>query len=345
MNKNDQILRMGAIALIAAGLLRLICSGLLGDTLAVFAQPKLASFLISAETGKDPEPDHSTVPPETTQSTEAPTTEPEETTAPTEPEVPSLPQEPQVFTASDVSMVEMTYGTKLRPDIESLLLQPLRWDLTGEEPTILIVHTHSTEAYTQTAESQYEPMGGYYTTDDRYNVVSLGTELARLLEERGLSVIHDTTKYELGDFNNAYDHSREGVKKILQENPSIKMVIDLHRDAAQYADGTEWATSATVDGQPSAQVMLVVGSNGTGLTHPDWQTNLSIAEKLKVMMDRTCPGVARPINLRAARFNHDLAMGAMIAEVGSAGNTHEEAMRAIPVLAEAIIALVKGANH
>lgn len=343
MNKNDQLLRMGAIALVAAGLLRLICSGLLGDTLAVFAQPELASFLISAETGRDPEPSDSTVPPETTQPTE-PSTEPQETTQPTEPEVPALPQEPAVFTKADLSSVEMTYGTKLRPDIESLLLQPLQWDLTGEEPTILIIHTHSTEAYTQTAESQYDPMGGYYTTDDRYNVTSLGAELARLLEERGLSVIHDTTKYELGDFNNAYDHSREGVKKHLQEHPSIKMVIDLHRDAAQYADGTEWATSCTVDGEPSAQVMFVVGSNGTGLNHPNWQTNLSIAEKLKVQMDRICPGVARPINLRAARFNHDLAMGALIAEVGSAGNTHEEAMRAIPVLAETIIALTKGAN-
>lgn len=344
MKRNDQIIRMGAMALIVAGLLRLICSGLLGDTLAVFAQPKLASYLIAAETGRDPEPDHNTVPPETTQPTEAPT-QPEETTAPTEPEVPDLPEEPQTITNADLSLVEMTYGTKLRPDIESLLLQPLQWDLTGDEPTILIFHTHSTEAYTQTAERQYEPMGGYYTTDDRYNVVSLGAELARLLEERGLTVIHDTTKYELGDFNNAYDHSREGVKEILQENPSIKMVIDLHRDAAQYADGTEWATSATVDGEPSAQVMLVVGSNGTGLNHPNWQTNLSIAEKLKVMMERVCPGVARPINLRAARFNHDLAMGALIAEVGSAGNTHEEAMRAIPVLAETIASLVKGANY
>lgn len=342
MMKTDEIIRKGAIVLAAAAVLRLLCTGIMGNSFALFSQPQLASFLITAESGRVPS--ETTPPPETTVPPE--TTLPPETTAPTEPEEPevALPEEPAVFTDADIPFVEMTYGTKLRPDVEKLLLQPLKWDLTGDEPSILIVHTHSTEAYTQTADRQYEPMGGYYTTDDRYNVISLGDELERLLEEAGLNVIHDRSNYELGDFNNAYDYSRKGVQDHLKEHPSIQMVIDLHRDAAQYADGTEWATSATVDGEPSAQVMFVVGSSGTGLHHPNWETNLSIAEKLKVQMDRIAPGVARPINLRAARFNHDLAMGALIAEIGSAGNTHEEAMRAIPVLAETIIALTKGAN-
>lgn len=345
MNDKNTLLRYGAAAVLAAILLRMLFSGLLGGILPVFAQPQLASFLIQSTTGRDP---GDTQPPETTAPTEP---EPPETTAPTEPE-PTEPEptEPEAverptFTADDAQLMSMNYGCKLRPDVTALLTQKLSWDLTGDEPTVLIVHTHGTEAYTQTADAQYEEFGGSYRTkDDRYNLISIGDELTRLLQEAGINVIHDRTPHDLGDYNDAYDNSRVAVQEYLKQYPSIKLVLDMHRDAAKNSDGSQWATSATVDGERSAQVMMVVGTNASGLTHPDWQTNLSIAEKLSVMMEKTCPGVARPINLRSARFNHDLAMGAMIAEIGSAGNTHEEALRSIPVLAEAILSLVKGSE-
>lgn len=345
MNKNQQALRVGALAVLLAMLLRLICSGVLGSVLEVFAQPELASFLIYTETGRNPEPEQTEPPqtdPEPTETEPAPT-DPEPTDP--EPTDPVIPAEKPTFTASDVAYAELTYSCSYRPDVEALLTQALNWDLTGDEPTILIVHTHGTEAYTETDDTQYDEFGGEFRTlDDRYNLISIGDELTRLLEAGGLTVIHDRTPHDKNDYLDAYDNSREAVKEWLAQYPSIKMVLDLHRDAAEYADGTQWATSAEINGEASSQLMFVVGTDAQGLTHPNWQTNLSIAEKLNVLMERNAPGITRPINLRGQRFNHDLAIGAMIVEVGSAGNTHAESMNAISVLAEAILELAHGSE-
>lgn len=359
MKRDYKALQIGAFVLAVSFVLRLACCSFLPNW-SIFSAPELAAFLIQSETGREVEP---TVAPSqgTTAATE-PSTEPTEPSAPTDPTDPTESTEPSQptettappivlpdylpgFTEEDAQFVELIYGCKRDPDIKKLLTKKLTWDLTGSEPTILIIHTHGTEAYTQTPESQYEEFGGEYrTADDRYNMISIGDELTRLLSEAGLSVIHDRTQHDYRDYNDSYDNSRAAVQEYLRQYPSIKMVLDLHRDAAENRDGTQWATSATVNGERSAQVMLVVGTNATGLNHPNWETNLSIAEKMMVQMERICEGVARPINLRGSRFNHDLAMGAMIAEIGSAGNTHEEALRAIPVLAEAIISLSKGSK-
>ena len=345
MNWNKQILRVGGLAIRLAMLLRLSGSGVFGSTLEVFAQPELASFLIYAETGRKPPVLSSTDGSTASQSTDT-TTLPPETSEPTRPSVPvTLPIQQAVFTQEDVKYFEMNYSCSLRPNVKSLLTQPLNWNLTGAAPTILILHTHGTESFTKTEDTHYETFGGSYRTkDDRYNMISIGDELTRLLEEGGLNVIHDRTPHDLNDYLDAYDNSRAAAQEYLKKYPSIKMILDLHRDAAQYADGTQWATSATVNGEDSAQLMFVVGTNARGLNHPDWKTNLSIAEKLNVLMEKNVPGITRPIDLRGQRFNHDLAMGAMIVEVGAAGNTHPEAMNAISVLAEAILELTYGSK-
>lgn len=359
MRNNIQAIRIGALVLLVGFVLRLIGASVLGNW-SLFSAPELAAYVINSETGRlvepvtDPTTDSTTEPTEPSTETTAPTvttepTDPPETSAPTEPPETTkpiqLPSSKPSFTEEDAKFVKLTYGCKRTPNTKKLLTQKLSWDLTGDEPTILIIHTHGTEAYTQTAERQYQEFGGEFRTDDeRYNMISIGDELTRLLTEAGLSVIHDRTQHDYKDYNDSYDNSRKAVQEYLKMYPSIKMVLDIHRDAAENQDGTQWATSATVGGERSAQVMLVVGTNATGLNHPNWETNLSIAEKMMVQMERICEGVARPINLRGSRFNHDLAMGAMIAEIGSAGNTHEEAMRALPVLAEAIISLSKGSQ-
>ena len=349
MNRNKQMLRAGTLAVLFAMLLRLIGSGVFGNTLSVFAQPELASFLIYAESGRKPQPDQTTVTTDATQpsaETTAPTAPTVPTPPPTEPSVPvTLPVTKPVFTRDDAQYFEMNYSCSLRPQVESLLTQSLKWDLTGNEPTVLILHTHGTEAFTETEDTRYEEFGGEYrTADDRYNMISVGDELTRLLEEGGLKVIHDRTPHDKNDYLDAYDNSRAAAKEYLRQYPSIKMILDLHRDAAEYADGTQWATSATVNGEDSAQLMLVVGTNAWGLTHPNWQTNLSIAEKLNVLMEKNVSGITRPIDLRGQRFNQDLAVGALIVEVGAAGNTHPEAMNAISVLAEAILELAYGSE-
>lgn len=339
MKWHKRTIRVGVLAVLTAMLLRFALSGMFGSAAGIFAQPELASFLIYSETGRRPVlSDERTVASTDTLETTAavqPPTLPTYVTEPTEPEK-------LAFTKADAQYFGIQYSCSLRPDVDKLLLQTLQWDLTGDEPTILIIHTHGTEAYTPTPDTQYQANAAYRTTDDRYNVISMGDELARLLEEAGLCVIHDRTAHDKNDYLDAYDNARKAVQAYLKKYPSIQMVLDLHRDAAEYADGSQWATAATVNGEKSAQLMFVVGTDAWGLKHPNWKTNLSIAQKLNVLMEKSAPGICRPIDLRGQRFNHDLAVGAMIVEVGSAGNTHAEAMNAIPVLAEAVISLAHG---
>ena len=212
-------------------------------------------------------------------------------------------------------------------------------------PWVWIIKIDGAEAYTPTADSQYKEFGGdYRTNDDKYNMISIGDELARLLQEGGLNVIHDRTPYDLNDYLDSYDNARAAIQKHLKENPSIEMVLDLHRDAAERPDGSQWATSATVNGENSAQQMLVEGTK-VNYVHPNWKTNLSIAEKMNVLMERIAPGVTRPIDLRRQRFNQDLSIGSLIVEVGAAGNTHQQAKNSMAVLAEAILVLAYGANR
>lgn len=342
MDKQKQAFRVGTLAILLAVLLRMVCSGALGDRVALFSRPRLAGFLLYTQTGREPV----TAPTVSTTTAPAPEPEPEPEPLP-KPEQPTvtLPTEPPVFTAEDMDYLEMHIQCRRDPDLEELLTRPLEWDLTGDEPTVLIIHTHGTEAYTPTNGTTYQEYGGSYRTDDdRYNMVSVGEELARLLENAGISVLHDRTPYDLDDYVDSYEQSRAAVKQHLQEHPSIRMVLDLHRDAAEYADGSQWAATATVDGQSVAQLMLVVGTNATGLNHPNWESNLSFAEKLLVLMEKDSDGITRYINLRGARFNHDLSPGAIIVEVGAAGNTHEEALRAMPILAQAIVALSLGSQ-
>jgi stage II sporulation protein P len=127
----------------------------------------------------------------------------------------------------------------------------------------------------------------------------------------------------------------------MNSTPSLKLVIDLHRDAAEYSDGTQWATSATVNGKDSAQIMLVMGTDSY-YTHPNWEKNLSVALKLHALMEKAHPGSTRPLDLRKQRFNQDLCTGAIIAEIGAAGNTYEQAHVAISVLSEAIVQMARG---
>lgn len=351
-------IRVGMLAVLTAMLLRFALSGAIGNAWDLFAQPELASFLVYSETGRSPEPS----PPADTTIPSAPTAAPTDPLptdpAPTQP----LPTEPKpttpvtpdpiipgqaakpVFTEADSQHYSVTYSFNMtnKPNLKKLLVQKLSWNLTGDQPTVLIVHSHGTEAYTKTADSQYKNHAAYRTADDRYNMISVGDELTRLLEAQGIKVLHDRTAHDYLDYDNAYEKSREAIQDYLKKYPSIKVVLDLHRDSAQNADGSQWATKATVNGKDAAQLMLVVGSNSSGEANPNWQTNLSVAQKLAVLMEKAEPGVNRPIQVRYKRYNQDLGPTSLIVEVGTAGNTHAQAINAMPALADAIAALAKG---
>lgn len=264
---------------------------------------------------------------------------------PTQPSLPSLPQG-RPFVAEDLAKTRVQYAwdCPYRPDLEALLLQSLRWDLTGETPTVLILHTHASESYTRKNGQDYTESAPYRTLDEAYNMVAVGDRLAQMLEEMGISVLHDRQIHDYPSYPDAYVNSRKAVQGYLEAYPSIELVLDLHRDAVENPDGSQYATSVTINGETAAQLMLVVGTDASGNHHPQWRENLSLALKLQVILEELAPGITRQSILRAQRFNQDLSAGALIVEVGTAGNTLEEALRSIPILADALAQLLHGAN-
>lgn len=265
----------------------------------------------------------------------------------TQPTVPAGPAPEQLtFTPADGARISLQYGDgcAYRPDAQKLLLQPLQWQLRGEAPTVLILHTHGSESYTHQPGQDYAQSGDYRTLDTNYNMIALGDCLASLLEAAGIRVLHDRTIHDYPSYNSSYENSRAAARAYLQQYPNIRLVLDLHRDAVLLSDGSQFAPTVTVAGEQVARLMLVVGSDGSGMHHPNWRENLAAAVKLQALLERQVPGITRPIMLRAQRFNHDLAPGAMIVEIGAAGNTLQQAMAAMPYLADAIIALSAGAT-
>lgn len=263
----------------------------------------------------------------------------------TEPTLAAGPAETTLrFDARDAALLSLSYGDgcDYRPDLKALLQRPLQWQLRGENPTVLIIHTHGSESYTRQPGESYASSGDYRTLDTDYNMVALGDYLGQLLEEAGIGVIHDRRLHDYPSYNSSYNHSRSAVQEYLRRYPDILMVLDLHRDAVLLSDGSQFAPTVTVAGEQVARLMLVVGSDGSGMEHPLWQENLAMGAKLQALLERQVPGITRPILLRAQRFNHDLSTGAIIVEIGAAGNTLQQAMGAIPYLAEAIIALSNG---
>jgi len=206
--------------------------------------------------------------------------------------------------------------------------------LPADSPQILIIHTHGTEAYTPSPGSEYTESDEYRTTDCDYNVVKLGEVLQQELSAQGLHVIHDRGLYDYPSYTGSYDRSAAAVEQWLQQYPGIAVVIDLHRDALGSGDAV-YKTRAAHSAEPSAQVMLLVGTGDNGLAHPRWQENFKLALRLQDAMDRTTPTLARPIDLVSERYNQHYTTGSMILEVGSSGNTLPEALCAVRLFARA----------
>lgn len=325
MKQFERACRVGWTAIALALVLRIYTAGLPGKILAFLARPETAAFLIYLETGRDVRfsPSLEGFTPDFAESFPA---------AAILPEIPALP----AFSGEEA--VELYYAANKNPDISALLAKPLEWELCSEEPTVLILHTHSTESYTRQGED-YRETSAWRTVDDGYNMLSIGQRVAELLQEAGISVMRDTALHDYPSYNGSYTRARKSIRAFLEEHPTIRLILDLHRDAS--GEGRNQMRPVTkVAGKSCAQLMLVLGTN-----MDTWQDNLSLALKLQAQLEKLAPGITRPLQLRPQRFNQDLCPGALLIEVGAAGNTHSEALLAADYLAQTLIFLAKGTQE
>ncbi len=248
-----------------------------------------------------------------------------------------LPTSGEGYDSAQGVYIENRPGLDL--DVAAMAEAQLTLTLPEEGPQVLIVHTHGSEAYTPDGTDTYVATGECRTTDTSKSVVRVGDEIAKVLTEMGLTVVHDTALYDYPEYNGAYDRSLAAVENWLEQYPTIQVVLDVHRDALIGSDGTVYKPITTINGEKCAQVMLVMGSNAL-YDHPNWLENLALAVQVQKEMNTLWPTLARPIGLRENRYNQQTAPGAMLVEVGSHGNTLQEALSAARMFARALGAVL-----
>lgn len=205
-----------------------------------------------------------------------------------------------------------------------------------EEPQILIIHSHTTEAYAMDGTDIYTESGTARTTDNYYNMVRVGEAMAEVFRAAGFGVVHDTELYDYPAYNGAYTRSGAAIEAWLEQYPTIQIVLDVHRDALEAEDGTVYKTAAEVNGEKVAQCMLVVGTDAGGQTHDNWRQNLALAVEVQHQVNADYPTLARPIVVRSSRFNQQLTPGSLLVEVGTHGNTLQEALAAARLFAQSM---------
>ena len=254
-------------------------------------------------------------------------------------ELPILQAEPiQTVDLQTVAAQEIMVGggCSYPFDKQMLLTQKSTLNLSEGAPLVLILHSHTTEAYSTGDGLKYTGISEYRTLDETYNVVAVGRALAETLRQNGIQVIHDTTVFDYPDYNSSYYNSLQRIEYWKSQYPGLQIIVDIHRDAVENEQGQAVALLGEHDGQQAAQLMLVVGTNEGGLEHPNWQENLANALKLQSVLLGEYPDLCRKLDLRTERFNQHTAPGAILVEVGTNGNTLTEAKTSAQFLGQAM---------
>lgn len=232
--------------------------------------------------------------------------------------------------------VSNSTGYQINP--RDFLSSPLAFNIDNNGPQILIMHTHTTESY---SEETYNKGAPDRNLDETKNMTAIGNAMKEVFLRNGINAIHDKTVHDYPSYNASYQSAEATIRKNLSANSGIKVVLDVHRDGITREDGTKVKLVTDINGEKTAQIMLVVGTN-VNLVHDNWQENFKLASKIQAKAIEVYPSLMRPIDLRKERFNEHLTLGSLIVEVGSNGNTIEEAIRGGERIAEVISMVLKG---
>ena len=237
-----------------------------------------------------------------------------------------------------VGNVRIKNVTKTKtPDFAALLASPLTFPKAENgEPTVLIFHTHTSEAYLPAFTGSFYSKEATRSSDPEENVVRIGRRIAETLGSRGIGVLHDETVYD-EVYTGAYARSRERVLAYLREHPSLKVALDVHRDAIYETETLALKPTAEIDGTKTAQIMIITGApEGDVEGYETWEQNLSFALHLQQKAETLSPGLMRPVFFCPRRYNMDVTPASILLEVGSDVNTLAEADFAAYLIAGAL---------
>ena len=260
-------------------------------------------------------------------------------------DVNSIPKKLETKVNSDKNKKDSyntTYGSvKIKNESKYTLTEDiLKPDIDySNKSDIVIFHTHTCESYTPTEANPYVASGNYRTTDLEHSVAKVGSVLTDYLTGFGYKVNHSTTYHDYPAYSGSYTRSMATVKSILEQTPTVENVIDLHRDAL--GSDSSYGPTVQIGEERVAQLMFVIGTDGGGLSHPNWKQNLKLAVKIQEKANEMYPDLFKPMIVRNSRYNQHLAKGACIIEVGATGNTLEECTGSMKYLAAVISEVMK----
>lgn len=232
-------------------------------------------------------------------------------------------------------------GTEI--NLKELLSANLSFKIKGDgNPEVLIMHTHTTETYLPYDKGYYPETYTSRTTDNSKNMAEIGRIISEKLNANGITTLHDTTQHDYPQYSGSYTRSAKTVNEYLKKYPSIKVVLDLHRDAVSAGGNDKTKLVTTINGKKAAQVMLVMGSQtGSVTNYPNWKENLKLALKLQQTMEVKYPTLARPLSLMSKNYNQSLTKGSLLIEFGTDANSLDEAKYSAELVGESLSELLK----
>lgn len=297
------------------------------------------------------------IPPEETENPDAETAAPEETKPEeTEPQVVQQSKTPsEGEKGGDVQEKQFKGGgssyigyeniwvqnkpTSYTVDIKGLLEEGADLEIKKDEnPYVLIYHTHTTESYLDGDYGWYPKNYTSRSLEENKNMIAVGNKIVEQLEAAGIGVIHVTDLFDYPSYNGAYDRTAAMIDEYKEKYPTLEVMLDVHRDAIQYDNGTKVKPTAVVDGKKAAQIMIASGCEEEPVTgFPDWKYNLRFALQLQSAAETKYPGLMRPLYFCVKKYNQYKSHNSLLIEMGTDGNTIEEAVYSGELLGKALV--------
>lgn len=227
-------------------------------------------------------------------------------------------------------------------DFSALLKEPP--DITiknTSEPQVMIFHTHTSESYMNKDSGFFYESFYPRTLNSSRNVIKVGDAITEKLKEHGINTIHETTYHDNPSYNGSYLRAEKTIKENLHKYPSLKIVIDIHRDSLGSKETGKMKPTFEYKGKKAAQLMIISGcdpDNSNGF--PNWKKNLKLALNIQKYCESMFPGITRPLNFSKVKYNEHLTPGSLLIEIGSDANTLEEAIYTGSMLGESLSKLL-----
>lgn len=221
---------------------------------------------------------------------------------------------------------------------------PVAFEDTAE-PQVLIYHTHATESYEPFDREIYDTRNTWRDTDHNNNMIAVGNAMEEELKAAGIGVIHDKTLNDYPSYNGAYDRSAEIIKEYLEKYPTIKVILDVHRDAIEREKGLIVKPVTEIEGKKAAQLMIIAPCDDGTMDIPNWKENFRFAVAIQDQVEADYPTLMRPVFFSYRRYNMHLGNGSLLLEFGSHGNTLEECKYTASLVGKSLVKLLGGIEN